>query len=91
MPRQCGHIGVIGFCAAGGHWYSICKASGCRGFRLHNIQHAPHIPGQSVVAKGKFNGGNSFSVRYHPNNNPQYYIYSLGGSSVADVAGKFCK
>lgn len=51
----------------------------------------PYGPGQSVVARGKCNGGYSFNVRYHPNNNPQYYINSLGGSSVADVAGRFCK
>lgn len=47
--------------------------------------------GQTVVARGKCNGGYSFDVRYYPNNNPKYYINSLGGSSVDDVANRFCK
>lgn len=50
--------------------------------------------GQDVVARGKCNNGNSFNVRYYPNNgngSRDHAIYSLFGSSVEDVASRFCK
>ncbi|MEM8981236.1 MAG: hypothetical protein AAGD04_17315 [Pseudomonadota bacterium] len=45
---------------------------------------------QTVIATGKCNGGYSFKVRYYPNNNPTHFIGITKGSSVHDVATKFC-
>ncbi len=45
---------------------------------------------QEVVARGRCANGKTFNVRYRPDNNPKYFIYNLGGSSVDDVASRFC-
>src|SRR6056297_3042525 len=45
---------------------------------------------QTVVARGRCNNGNSFNIRYHPDNSPKFFIYSTGGSSIDNVAKRFC-
>lgn len=63
-------------------------ASGYRIFETYN-----YSTGQEVIARGKCNNGKSFSVRFYPNNGngaKDHGIYSLFGSSVDDVANKFC-
>ncbi|WP_439527051.1 hypothetical protein [Roseovarius mucosus] len=45
---------------------------------------------QTVVARGRCADGKTFNVRYHPDNNPQFFIYGSGGSSVDAVASRFC-
>lgn len=48
-------------------------------------------PSQTVVARGRCNNGKSFNVRHYPNNGKKYAIYNLFGSSLADVASRFCR
>lgn len=68
---------------------SRASASAATGYRI--TQTYTYGPGQDVVARGVCNkGGASWPVKYHPNNSKKYYIYTRGGSSIADVASRFC-
>jgi hypothetical protein len=61
------------------------------GYRI--FETTQYSSGQTVVARGKCNNGRSFNVRYYPENgggSRSYSIYSLFGSSVDNVATKFC-
>ena len=59
------------------------------GYRI--ISTAKYGPGQTVVARGKCNKNDGgFSVKYHPGNNPPYFVATAGGRTIDEAALKYC-